>query len=145
MKRNSTFSEKEENVKRKWYLIDAKGRTLGRIATVAASLLRGKDKVTFTPHVDCGDYVVIINAKQVAVTGKKEEQKTYFTHSGYHGGHKLVSLEKMRRSHPERIIKHAVEGMLPKNFLSSRIINKLKVYAGAEHPYAKLKPEEIKL
>jgi large subunit ribosomal protein L13 len=144
MKRNSTFSEKEENVKRKWYLIDAKGKTLGRIATVTATILRGKGKATFTPHVDCGDYVVIINAKAVAVTGKKEEQKMYFTHSGYHGGHRLISLGKVRSTHPERIIRHAVEGMLPKNFLSSRIINKLKIYAGTEHPYAKLKPEEIK-
>lgn len=145
MKRNRTFSQKKENVKRKWFLIDARGETLGRIATVAAGLLRGKGKVTFTPHVDCGDYVIIVNAKEVEATGNKEEQKLYFRHSGYHGGHTLTSLGEMRKSHPERILTHAIEGMLPKNFLSARIMKKLKVFAGDKHPYAKQKTEQVKL
>jgi large subunit ribosomal protein L13 len=145
MKRPKTFVLKKEEITKKWYLLDAKGATLGRLSTAAADILRGKGKPTFSPHVDCGDFLVVINAKDVAVTGKKEEQKHYFTHSGYPGGHKLVSLEKMRQTHPERIVYKAVAGMLPQNKLSSRIITKLKVYPGSEHPHSAQKPETIKL
>jgi len=145
MKRNNTYSANKETVERKWYLMDAKGRTLGRVATLAANVLRGKDKPTFTPHVDCGDFLVVINARDVVVTGKKAEQKYYFTHSGYPGGHRLTQFSKLKETHPEKIIHHAVFGMLPQNKLSSRIITKLKVYSGPEHPHAAQKPEEIKL
>ena len=136
---------KKGDLSRKWYLIDAKGKTLGRIATVAASILRGKNKPIFSSHIDCGDFLVIINAKEVAVTGKKEKQKLYFSHSGYPGGAKLTWLGKMRETHPERIVFNAVKGMLPSNKLSARVVKKLRVYAGSEHPHKAQSPEAVKL
>ncbi len=145
MKRGKTYTINKKDLLRKWYLIDAKGKTLGRIATVAAGILRGKEKGIFSPHIDCGDFLIIINAKDVVVTGKKEEQKTYFSHSGYAGGHKLIVLAKLRETYPERIIYHAIAGMLPKNKLSDQTIKKLKVYSGGEHPHAAQRPEQIKL
>ena len=145
MRRGKTYMSSEKELLRKWYIIDAKDKTLGRLATVAAGTLRGKEKGIFSPHIDCGDFLIIINAKDVVVTGKKEGEKTYFSHSGYAGGHRLTVLAKLRETYPERIIYHAIAGMLPKNKLSDQIIKKLKVYAGGEHPHAAQKPEQIKL
>ncbi len=140
-----TYMAKFEPEKRKWYLIDAKGKTLGRIATQIANILRGKNKPIFTPHVDCGDFVVVINAKYVKLTGKKWEQKKYYRHSGYIGGLKEITAAKMREKFPERLIIHAVKGMLPKNRLANRLITKLKVYPEAEHPHQAQKPIKIEV
>jgi len=143
MKRNKTLIVKADDIKRKWYIIDAKGKILGRIATVASSILRGKGKSIFSPHMDCGDYLIIVNASEVSVTGNKEEAKFYFTHSGYPGGHKMTSLAKTRAMHPERILYHAIRGMLPQNKLSDKVIGKLKIYAGSTHPHEAHKPESV--
>ena len=140
-----TYMAKFEPEKRKWYLIDAKGKTLGRVATQVANILRGKNKPTFTPHVDCGDFVVVINAKYVNLTGKKLEQKKYYRHSGYIGGLKEVTAADMLDKYPERVIIHAVKGMLPKNKLSNRLITKLKVYPEANHPHKAQKPITIEV
>jgi large subunit ribosomal protein L13 len=136
-----TFSAKANEVKRRWWIIDAKDQILGRVAVKAADLLRGKEKAIFTPHVDTGDFVVIINADKVRVTGKKEEQKTYMSFSGYVGGHHSESLKARRKRHPERIVESAVKGMIPHNRLGRQIYTKLKVYSGAEHPHAAQQPE----
>lgn len=141
----STTMLKKETVERKWYVIDAEGKTLGRVATEAARLLRGKDKPIFTPYVDCGDYVIIVNAAKVAVTGKKLEQKIYFRHSEYVGGVKTATLRQMLERHPERVIEHAVKGMLPHGALGNQIYKKLHVYAGPEHEQAAQKPEVYEL
>ena len=119
---------------KKWYIVDAKDAILGRLATLVAQVLRGKHKADFTPHLDCGDCVVIINAEKIKVTGNKEKAKTYFTHSGYPGGDKLVSLEKMRATHPERILEHAIKGMLPHNRLGDKLFNNLRVVVGNINP-----------
>ncbi len=140
-----TYMAKFEPDKRKWYLIDAKGKVLGRVATEAARILRGKNKPTFTPHVDCGDFVVVVNAKYVKLTGRKWEQKKYYRHSGYIGGLKEVKASEMVKKHPERLIVHAVKGMLPKNRLGNRLITKLKVYPEAEHPHKAQNPVKIEL
>lgn len=140
-----TFMAKFEPEKRKWYLIDAKGKTLGRIATQIANILRGKNKPTFTPHVDTGDFVVVINAKHVKLTGKKWDQKIYYRHSGYMGGLKAITAAKMREEFPERLIIHAVKGMLPKNRLSNRLITKLKVYPEDDHPHEAQKPIKLEV
>ncbi|WP_025270645.1 50S ribosomal protein L13 [Hippea sp. KM1] len=140
-----TFMAKFEPDKRKWYLIDAKGKTLGRIATQIANILRGKNKPTFTPHVDTGDFVVVINAKYVKLTGKKLDQKYYYRHSGYIGGLKAIKARDMLQKFPERVIVHAVKGMLPKNRLSNRLITKLKVYAEGEHPHKAQNPVKIEV
>ncbi len=140
-----TFMGKFEPENRPWYLIDAKGKTLGRIATQIAVLLRGKNKPTFTPNVDTGAFVVVINAKDVKLTGNKLEQKMYYRHSGYIGGLKAVSAKKMLEEFPERVIYHAVKGMLPKNRLSNKIITKLKVYASEEHPHKAQNPIKIEV
>lgn len=140
-----TFFAKKEKIERNWYLVDAAGKTLGRLATRLATLLRGKHKPIFTPSVDCGDYVVVINAEKVRVTGKKEKDKLYFTHSGYPRGDKLLSLEKVRQTNPQRIIKLAVWGMLPKGRLGRIIFKKLKVYAGESHPHQAQKLERLEL
>ena len=136
---------KFEPEKRKWYLIDAKGKTLGRIATQIANILRGKNKPTFTPYVDCGDFVVVVNAKYVKLTGRKLEQKKYYRHSGYIGGLKETTAADMLDKYPERVIVHAVKGMLPKNRLSNRLITKLKVYPEANHPHKAQKPITIEV
>lgn len=140
MLRTKTFSQKSADVSRKWYLVDVKGKTLGRAATLIATYLSGKQKVTFTPHTDGGDYIVVINAAHVAVTGKKEEQKVYYRHSGYPGGIKQRTLAEQRAIKPEDIIIKAVRGMLPKNKLSDVRLKRLKVYAGAEHVHEPQQP-----
>ncbi len=132
---NKTFFLAKEERSPKWRVIDAQDKVLGRLATEIAEALRGKDKAYFTPHTDCGDYVVVINAEKIALTGEKLDQKTYDRYSGWRGGLKQVSAKEMMAKHPERIIELAVRGMLPKNKLSRQVIKKLKVYAGAQHPH----------
>lgn len=130
-----TFSAKAEEIDRKWYVIDAENKVLGEVAVAAARLLRGKDKPLFTSHVDCGDFVVVINADKVKLTGNKEQQKIYTSYSGYVGGQKRESVEKLRQRRPELIVERAVTGMIPHNRLGRQIVKKLKVYSGAEHPH----------
>lgn len=140
-----TFSAKPETVKRDWYVIDAENKVLGRLATEIASRLRGKHKPEFTPHVDTGDYIVVINADKVAVTGKKESDKLYHHHTGYPGGIKSITLDKQRSKAPERIIEAAVRGMLPKNRLGRAMFRKLKVYAGSEHKHTAQQPKLLEI
>ena len=135
-----TFSAKPLEVERKWYVIDADGATLGRLAVEAANILRGKHKSQFTPNVDTGDFVIVINAEKVAVSGKKETDKLYRSHSGFPGGFKEISFKAMMEKTPTRAIEKAVKGMLPHNTLGDEQFQKLKVYAGAEHPHAAQKP-----
>jgi large subunit ribosomal protein L13 len=137
-----SYIAKPAEVDHKWYVIDAEGKTLGKLAVEAAMILRGKKKPIYTPHIDCGDYVIVVNAEKVHVTGKKESDKIYVSHSGYPGGLKEVSLGEMRAKKPEEIIRHAVKGMMPKGRLGRQMYKKLKVYAGPEHPHAAQKPEE---
>jgi len=136
-----SFIAKPQEVERKWYIIDAEGKTLGRLATEAASILRGKRKPIFTPHVDTGDYVIIVNAEKVEVTGKKRTDKTYKHHTGYPGGLREITFEKLQAKKPEEIIRHAVKGMMPKGKLGRQMYKKLKVYAGAEHKHSAQTPE----
>lgn len=140
-----TFSLRKEDAReqRKWYVIDAKDQILGKVAVRAANLLRGKGKAVYTPHVDCGDFVVVINAEKVRVTGKKEVQKSYMSFSGYVGGHKSESFKARRARHPELLIERAVRGMIPHNRLGRAIYTKLKVYKGDQHPHAAQKPEPV--
>ena len=138
-----SFIAKPAEVERKWYVVDADGKNLGRMASQIAAILRGKNKPTYTPHVDCGDYVIVINAEKIKVTGKKMEQKTYFSHSDYVGGDKTITLKEKLAKHPEEVIEHAVKGMLPKGPLGSQMYKKLKVYAGPEHNHAAQKPEVL--
>ena len=138
-----TWSPREKDVQHDWYVVDAEGKTLGRLATVIASTLRGKNKPTFAPHMDMGDYVVVINADKIAVTRNKETEKLYSRHSGYPGGLTQVSLRDVRQRHPERIIKYAVRGMLPKNALGEVQLKKLKVYAGTSHPHEAQRPTTL--
>jgi len=140
-----TFSAKPAEVKRKWYLIDAEGKTLGRLASECAKILRGKHKPEFTPHVDTGDYIVVINAEKVAVTGKKATDKMYHRHTGYIGNLKSVSFEKMQDKAPERPIELAVKGMLPKNALGRAMIKKLKIYPGTAHKHAAQVPQTLEI
>ncbi len=140
-----TFSAKPHEVKRDWYVIDAKGKTLGRLASEIARRLRGKHKPEYTPHVDTGDYIIVINAEKVKVTGRKEQQKVYHHHSGYPGGIKSITLAKQRAQHPERIIETAVRGMLPKNPLGRAMFRKLKVYAGSQHNHQAQQPKVLEL
>jgi len=128
---------------RRWYVVDAEGKTLGRLATQVARVLRGKHKPAFAPHLDMGDYVIIINAEKVQVTGRKLETKQYHTYSGHMGGLSTVLLSTQLRTHPDRVLIHAVRGMLPKNRLGRVMIKKLKVYAGSKHPHAAQKPERL--
>jgi len=130
-----TFSAKAEEIERKWYVIDAENQVLGQVAVAAARLLRGKDKPIFTSHVDCGDFVIVINADKVRLTGNKEEGKIYTSYSGYVGGQKRESVAKVRERRPELLVERAVRGMIPHNRLGRQIFGKLKVYAGAEHPH----------
>jgi large subunit ribosomal protein L13 len=145
MKKNKTIFAKKENFKRDWYAVDASGKILGRMSTKIATYLRGKHKPIFSPQLDCGDFVVVTNAAKVRVTGKKDKQKTYFTHSGYPGGDKLITFEKMMERDPEKVVRHSVAGMLPKNRLGRQIIKKLKVYAGAEHPHRSQKIQKLEV
>jgi large subunit ribosomal protein L13 len=130
-----TYSTKAKDIERKWHVIDASGKTLGKLASQAARLLMGKHKPSFAPYMDCGDYVIVINASKIEVTGNKASQKTYFRHSGYPGGSKQVNYEKMLQTHPERVIEHAVKGMLPGNLLGAAMFKKLKVYKDDKHPH----------
>ena len=132
-------------MERKWFLIDAAGKTLGRLSTRVADVLRGKHKTIFSPHQDTGDFVIVINAAQVRLTGKKAEEKIYFRHSGYHGGDKYVEFEKLKSRSPEKVIYYAVKGMLPQNRLGEQMIKKLKVYKGEAHPHASQKPEKLEV
>ncbi|MBQ8590449.1 MAG: 50S ribosomal protein L13 [Firmicutes bacterium] len=136
-----SYIAKPQEVERKWYILDAEGQTLGRLASEAASILRGKKKPIYTPHVDCGDYVIIINAEKIEVTGKKRQEKIYKRHTGYPGGLKEITFEKLLEKKPEEILRHAVKGMLPKGPLGRDMAKKLKVYAGAEHKHEAQKPE----
>ena len=137
-----SYIAKPADIDHKWYVIDAEDKTLGKVAAEIAMILRGKKKPIYTPHVDCGDYVVVVNAEKVAVTGKKENQKIYRSHSGYPGGLKETTLAELRAKKPEEIIRHAVKGMMPKGKLGRQMFKKLKVYAGPEHPHAAQNPEE---
>ena len=137
----SSFIAKPHEVEKKWYVIDADGRTLGRLATEAASILRGKRKPIYTPHVDTGDYVIVINAEKVEVTGKKRKEKIYKRHSGYPGGLKEITFENLQEKHPEEIIRHAIKGMMPKGRLGRQMFKKLKVFVGPEHSHTAQKPE----
>jgi len=140
-----TFSAKPETVKRDWYVIDASGKVLGRLATEVARRLRGKHKAEFTPHVDTGDYIVVVNAEKVLATGKKDTDKYYHSYSGYQSGLKSISLSDMRRRAPQRIIEEAVRGMLPKNPLGRAMIRKLKVYAGPNHEHQAQAPKALEI
>ena len=138
-----SYIAKPAEVQRKWYVVDAEGKTLGRLASEIASVLRGKNKPTFTPHVDCGDNVIVVNAEKVAVTGKKLKEKVYVTYSGFPGGKKEVTLREMLDKKPEDVVRHAVKGMLPKGKLGRQMFKKLHVYAGPEHKHAAQKPEPL--
>ncbi len=140
-----TFQAKKGEVDRGWVLIDATDMVLGKLAVQAASILRGKTKPEFTPHSDVGDFVVVINAEKVRLTGDKVEQKTYYRHSGYMGGLKSATVKDILKKKPEKVIRHAVKGMLPKNSLGRAMFRKLKVYAGANHPHEAQKPQAINL
>ena len=140
-----TFSAKAEEVRRDWFLIDADGKTLGRLATEVASRLRGKHKPIYTPHVDTGDYIVIINAEKIKVTGNKAKNKVYYKHTGYIGNMKSITFEKQIKKAPERVIEMAVKGMLPKNKLGSAMYKKMKVYAGPEHNHQAQQPQLLEL
>ena len=136
-----SYIAKPQEVERKWYVLDAEGKTLGRLATEAASILRGKRKPIYTPHVDTGDYVIVINAEKIEVTGKKRKEKIYKRHTGYPGGLREITFEKLQAKKPDEIIRHAVKGMLPKGPLGRQMYKKLKVYAGPEHNHAAKKNE----
>lgn len=140
-----TYSAKAETVERDWFLIDADGKTLGRLATEVARRLRGKHKAVYTPHVDTGDYIVVINAEKVKVTGNKAKDKMYYSHSGYMGGLKEINFEDLIQKAPERVIEAAVKGMLPKNPLGRAMYRKLKVYAGKEHKHTAQQPQVLEI
>ena len=140
-----TFSAKVSDVSRKWWLIDAKDQVLGRVAVKAANLLRGKEKAIFTPHVDTGDFVIVVNAEKVRLTGKKEEQKSYMSFSGYVGGHKSENVRARRARHPELLVERAIRGMIPHNRLGRAVYRKLKVYRGESHPHGAQQPAAVKL
>jgi len=140
-----TFVAKEHEIEKKWYLIDAKDKILGRLASEIAVILRGKDKPIFTPHMDAGDYVVVVNADKVFLTGDKLEKKIYYHHSGYVGGLKETTAKEMLLRRPTNLIKLAVKGMLPKNSLGRRQLTKLKIYAGQDHPHQAQKPEKLEI
>ena len=140
-----TYMANPDKIERKWYVVDADGQTLGRLASEVAKVLRGKNKPVYTPHIDTGDYVIIINAEKVAVTGKKLDQKVYYHHSDYVGGMKETTLKEMLNKHPERVIEFAVKGMLPKGPLGRQMYKKLFVYAGPDHKHAAQKPETLEV
>lgn len=140
-----TFTEKKETIEREWFVVDAEGQTLGRLASRIAPILRGKHKPTYTPHLDCGDFVVVINAEKVRVTGRKLDQKLYHRHSGYPGGLKSITLRNQLDKYPERVLQSAIRGMLPKNKLGRKMFKKLKVYAGDEHPHQAQQPKSLEL
>lgn len=145
MKRNKTFSAKPEIIERKWYVVDASDKILGRLATKISLVLRGKDEEIFTPSCDTGDFVIVINASRIKVSGKKMKDKTYFTHSMYPGGARSINLEDQLRKDPEKVILHAVRGMLPKGRLGDKLITKLKVYSEDKYPHSAQKPEVLNI
>jgi large subunit ribosomal protein L13 len=138
-----TYTPKADEIERKWWVVDAAEKPLGRLCTEIASVLRGKHKPMYTPHLDTGDHVVVVNASKVVLTGKKADQKTYFRHSGYMGGEQHIPFRRVMASHPERVIERAVKGMLPKNALGRSMYMKLKVYAGGEHPHQGQQPQPL--
>lgn len=140
-----TSLPKTSDIQRTWHLVDASGKPLGRLAVKVANLLRGRHKAIFTPHIDTGDFVIVINARDVKLTGSKDEKKVYERYSGFRSGHKVTTVKTMRERHPERIIQKAVEGMLPDNKMSRVIAKRLKIYAGGDHPHASQAPSPIKL
>ena len=140
-----TFIANKETVKRDWVIIDAKDQVLGRMAVKIANVLRGRNKPTYTPHVDTGDFVVVINADKIVLTGKKEEQKKYMFYSGYVGGEKYLSVTQMQERRPDFVVRHAVKGMLPKNRLARKMLTKLRVFVGEEHPHEAQQPKPISL
>src|SRR5262245_37421778 len=137
-----TYSARETDIQRRWLLVDAEGKTLGRLATQVAMALRGKHRPIYTPHMDTGDYVIVINADKVRLTGTKPEQKKYYRHSMYPGGGRWTQLTEMMAKHPERVVERAVKGMVPRNRLGRAMVKKLKVYAGGTHPHAAQQPEQ---
>ena len=139
----NTYMANPDKIERKWYVVDAEGKTLGRLASEVANVLRGKNKPTYTPHIDTGDYVIVVNAEKIQVTGKKLDQKIYYHHSEYVGGMKEATLREMMQKKPEFVITHAVKGMLPKGSLGRQMLKKLHVYAGPEHNHAAQKPETL--
>ena len=139
----NTYMPNTSQIERKWYVVDAEGQTLGRLAAEVAKVLRGKNKAIFTPHADCGDYVIVVNAEKIKVTGKKLDQKIYYHHSDYVGGMKEATLREMLNTHPDRVIEHAVKGMLPKGPLGRQMYTKLFVYAGPDHKQQAQKPEVL--
>jgi large subunit ribosomal protein L13 len=138
-----TISAKEHDIKREWYVVDAQGQTLGRLASRIATILRGKHKPLYTPHVDCGDYVVVVNAEKIHTTGQKMRQKIYYRHSGYPGGLREVTLRDQLQKFPTRVLEAAIRGMLPKNRLGRQMFKKLKIYAGPAHPHQAQQPKEM--
>ncbi len=140
-----TYSVKAGEIERRWFVVDAEGKILGRLATEVARVLRGKHKPIYTPHLDTGDFVVVINADKVALSGRKADQKSYFRHTGYMGGEKFIPFRTMLEKHPERVIELAVKGMLPKNALGKEMRKKLRVYAGGDHPHEAQQPEPLNI
>ncbi len=140
-----TFTAKQAEIEHDWYVVDAEGQTLGRLASKIAPVLKGKHKAIYTPHQDCGDYVIVVNAEKVRVTGRKMDQKFYYHYSGYPGGLSSINLRDQLAKHPERVLQAAVRGMLPKNRLGRRMIKKLKVYAGDSHPHQAQQPKPLEL
>ncbi len=140
----TTFMANAQNVEKEWYIVDAEGQTVGRLASQVASVLRGKHKPTYTPHADCGDHVIIINAEKVVFTGKKLDQKLYRRHSGYAGGLKETTAKEMFNTHPERVLMHAIKGMLPKNSLGRKLLTNVRVVVGSEHNHQAQQPKELK-
>ena len=140
-----TYTARAEDMEREWFLVNAEGKTLGRLASEIAQVLRGKHKPIYTPHLDCGDYVIVVNADKVQVTGRKLDQKMYYHHTGYPGGIKSISLRNQLQKHPERVLQAAVRGMLPKNRLGRKMLKKLKVYAGNSHPHQAQQPKSLEL
>ena len=140
-----TYSMKASEIEKSWYVVDASEKILGRLSTKVASILRGKNKPDFTPHLDMGDYVVVINADKIALSGTKADDKKYFSHSGYPGGDKFTNIKKIMDKKPEFVIMHAVKGMLPKNRLGRKLLKNLKIYAGTDHPHGAQKPEIINI
>jgi large subunit ribosomal protein L13 len=136
-----TYSAKQDDIQKKWWVVDADGMVLGRLASLVAARLRGKHNPLFTPHVDCGDFVVVVNADKIMLTGRKRQQKIYYRHSGYIGGLKEITAEKLLEKRPEDLVRFAVKGMLPKNSLGRSMFSKLKVYAGGEHPHQAQQPQ----
>jgi large subunit ribosomal protein L13 len=140
-----TYVTKPDEVERNWFVVDADGKTLGRLATEIATVLRGKHKPTFSPSVDCGDYVIVVNAEKVHVTGRRKDQKVYYRHSGYMGGLKEITLRRQLEIYPTRVLASAVKGMLPKNVLGRKMFSRLKVYAGPDHPHHSQQPQPLEI